>query len=107
MPGAKPEGLIADWQRNSLCRSDSNATEELFKQPPGFGSESAIAFQGLEFAPYRRACGLLAVSRDQLLGQLFHRIGGQDVPGAGRRRVFHASFRLHTALVTRMQASTN
>ena len=56
MPGAKPEGLIADWQRNSLCRSDSNATEELFKQPPGSGSESAIALQGLEFAPYRRAC---------------------------------------------------
>ncbi len=64
MPGAKPEGLIADWQRNSLCRSDSNATEELFKQPPGFGSESAITLQGLEFAPHRRAYRLLAVSRD-------------------------------------------
>jgi hypothetical protein len=66
MPGAKPEGLIADGQRNSLCRSDSNAPEELFKQLPGSASESAIALQGLELAPYRRACGALAVSRDQL-----------------------------------------
>ena len=30
MPGAKPEGLIADGQRNSLGRSDSNAPKELF-----------------------------------------------------------------------------
>jgi hypothetical protein len=69
MPGAKREGLIADGQRNSLCRSDSNAPEELFKQLPGSGSESAIALQGLELAPYRRACGVLAVSRDQLSGE--------------------------------------
>ena len=100
MPGAKPEGLIADGQRNSLCRSDSNAPEELFKQLPGSGSESAIALQGLELAPHRRACGALAVSRDQLSGEAFHRIGGQDAPGAGRRRIFHASFRLHNALGT-------
>jgi hypothetical protein len=80
MPGAKPEGLIAEGQRNSLCRSDSNAPEELFKQLPGSGSESAIALQGLELAPHRRACGVSAVSRDQLPGEAFHRIGGQDAP---------------------------
>lgn len=107
MPGAKPEGLIADGQRNSLRRSDSNAPEELFKQLPGSGSESAIALQGLELAPHRRACGVLAVSRDQLPGEAFHRIGGQDAPRAGRRRIFHASFRLHNALVTPLQATTN
>ena len=100
MPGAKPEGLIADGQRNSLCRSDSNASEELFKQLPGSGSESAIELQGLELVPYRRARGALSISRDQLSGEAFHRIGGQDRPGAGRRRIFHASFRLQNALVT-------
>jgi hypothetical protein len=92
MPGAKPEGLIADGQRNSLCRSDSNAPKELFKQLPGSGSETAIVLQGLEFPPYRCACGALAVSGDQLSGEAFYLIGGQDAPGGGR--IFHASSRL-------------
>jgi hypothetical protein len=91
MPGAKPEGLIADGQRNSLCRSNSNAPKELFKQLPGSGSETAIALQGLEFPPYRCACGASAVSGYQLSGETFYLISGQDAPGGGRRRIFHVN----------------
>ena len=39
MPGAKPERLIADGQRNFPCRSDANSPEELFEQLPGSASE--------------------------------------------------------------------
>ena len=99
MPGAKPEGLIADGQRNSLCRSDSNPPEELFKQLPGSGNESAIALQGLQLAPYRRACGVLAVSRDQLPGEAFNRIGGQDVPRGGTTPNFSCELSTHSVTI--------
>jgi hypothetical protein len=99
MPGAKPEGLIADGQRNSLCRRDSNAPEELFKQLPGAGSESAIALQGLEPAPHRRACGVVAVSRNQLPGEAFHRIGGQDAPRGGTTPTFSCELSIAQGII--------
>ena len=57
MSGAKPKRLIADGEGDFLCRSDSNAPEELLKQLPRFGSESQIVLEGLELPPDRRACG--------------------------------------------------
>ena len=95
MPGSKPEGLIANGQRDLQCRSDSKAPEELFKRLPGSASESEIALEGLKFTPHRRASGVLAVSRDQLRGETFHLIGGQDAPAAGRPRLFHTRLRVY------------
>jgi hypothetical protein len=87
--------LIADGEGDFLCRSDSNAPEELLKQLPRSGSESQIVLEGPELPPDRGACGVLAVFWDQLHGEALHCIGGQNASGTGRRRLFHASFRLH------------
>jgi hypothetical protein len=100
MPGAKPEGLIADGQRNSLCRRDSNAPEELFKQLPELGVNPRLRSRAWSLRRTAAPAGWWLYRETNCLARRFTASVVRTRPGAGQRRLFHASFRLHKALFT-------